>query len=513
MLSRRALQMWTGSLIVVFCVAVVAFAYVSRRPLCIDSKLVEKIDRVTENGTHTAYRCALGKHVPYDGKLNQITHDFAQRLMPVERFLDYFGSFQGRVSLTMLKSPETYFKIRDHEIYATEDFLNSPGQLEKAMFKIWLRDQMHDAALENSLSEDVLSDFLWTTVKGRLNIYDPITKFNLDSQPRAMWPEVLKNSAEVCQSPWWPAKSAAICQALRGARDTDSQIDLGSIRPLLTQALNDAYQKIPAADKILWLQSFAKNLGHFQLPEIINSAGHDFSQAQRVVRQWISSLRLMDENFGNLFAQELAAHGFHDVAATVHFQALIIFDQTSKESEKLIEENLQSFEQSHLMGYKKADQIQFSSEGASFPLSDLGLWQADKIVLIGCGSPQLEKLQNLSVQAERLLFIDLCQKKVSLDVAAYLKQDAQLFATKNKEINFIEFHLPSLKLALQKVDMNGQQKEAWIADLLKESSKEKSKNPSILTEALGWQEPTYHSQIKAYQSQSAIEAINWYRMN
>ena len=513
MSNRHALQMWTGSLIVVFCVAVIAFAYVSRRPLCIDSKLVEKIDRVTESGTHTAYRCALRKHVPYDGKLKKITRNFGQRLVPVERFLEYLGNFHGRISLTLLKSSETYFKIRDHEIYATEELLNSPGQLEKAVMKIWLRDQMQNLALENSLSEEVLSDFLWTTLKGRLDLYDPVTRLNLGQEPLTLWPETLKNSAEVCQSPWWAAKSAVICQALRTTKESDSQIDLDSMRPLLTQSLNSAYKKIPAAQKIAWLQAFAKNLPHFQLPEGAEKTTHDFSQAQRVVGQWISSFRLVDENFGNLFAHELAYHNFHDLTAMVHFSALIIFDQTSKEGQDLVEKDLQSFEQSHLIGYKNGQQVQFSSHGVSVLLEDLGAWQADKIVMISCGSPQIEKLQDLAVQADRLLFVDLCQNKGNLDVVSYLKEDAQTFAARNKNVNFIEFHLPSLKLALQKVDINAAQKNNWIADLLNENPKDKTKKVSILTEALGWQEPIYHSQEKAYRSQSAIEAINWYRMN
>lgn len=515
MMSRRAFQLWSGLLICVFCGALIALAFVSRRPLCIDSKLVEKIDRISDSGTHTAYRCSLGKRVPYDGKLNQITHEFAQRLMPLERFTDYLGGVSNRITVTLLKSQETYFKIRSHEIYATEDLLDSPGQLEKAVLKIWLRDQVKDSMFENSLAEEVLSDFMWTAAKGKLDIYDPVSRTNLSKASAAYWPEILKSSTELCQTPWWPTKSAAICQALRGQSDSDTQIDFDSLRSLLTQAMNNAYEEVPAQERIAWLQDFAKKLSRFQIPEGVEAKQKNYLQAQQLMKKWIASLHLMNESFGNLFAAELEKRGYHDILVTVRFSALVIFDGVSKENQKLVEKSLLPLEETHFIGYKQDDQMRFASHGVTIPSSEIGSWMADKVILVGCGSPPLQKLEDISAQSERLLFVDLCKPTTHLDVASYLLQDAQAFAGKNKDVNFIEFHLPSLKLAMQKVEASAPQNPNLLVELLKETAvpEGKDKKASILTEALGWQKPTYSATAKAYRSQSAIEAINWYRVN
>jgi hypothetical protein len=417
--------------------------------------------------------------------------------------------------VTLLKSQETYFKIRNHEIYATEDLLDSPGQLEKAILKIWLRDQVKDKTFENSLAEEVLSDFIWTAAKGKLDVYDPISKTNLSKTAAAYWPEILKSSTELCQTPWWPAKSVAICQALRGQNEGDTQIDFDSLRSLLSQAMNNAYEKLPAQSRIEWLQDFARKLPSFQNPEGIETKQKNYLQAQQLMKKWIASLQGMNENFGSLFAAELEKRGYHDIFVTVRFSALVIFDSVGKDIQKMVEKDLLPFEDTHFIGYKQDDQMRFASRGVTIPVSEIGSWTADKVIMIGCGSPQLQKLEEISAQSERLLFVDACRPTAPLDVASYLTQDAQAFAAKNKDVNFIEFHLPSLKLAMQKVESSAPQNPNLLVELLKEASTDdgKDKKASILTEALGWQKPTYSSTAKAYRSQSAIEAINWYRVN
>jgi hypothetical protein len=514
MLSRRTFQFWSGVLISFFCGALIILAYVSRRPLCIDSKIVERIDRISEAGTRTAYRCSLGKHVPYDGSLEQITQRFGQRLMPLERFLEYLGGPSKRVSITLLNSPETYFKVRGQQIYATENLLKAPGQLEKAVLKIWLRDRVRDTHFENSLAEEVLSDFLWASVKGRLDIYDPVNQRNLAQVPPTHWPDVLKNSYELCDSPWWPVKSAPICQVLRGQSGADPQIDFDSLRALLSQAMIDAYEEIPAENKITFLQEFAKNLSGFQDPEGAPVAQRNYLQAQQVMKKWISGLRALNGNFGTLFAGALARHGYHDLLVTVRFNALVIFDSVSKENQGLLEKSLFPLESTRFIGYKNGDQVMFSSQGGvTIPMSEIGSWTADKIIWAGCGSPQTQKLEEMSSKSERLLFLDLCRPVARLDVAPYITADAEAFAAGNKDVNFIEFHLPSLKLAMEKVEAQGASDPNLLVELLKQSSDGKDKQASFLTEALGWQKPIYSSSIKAYRSQSAIEAINWYRVN
>jgi hypothetical protein len=512
MLSHRFIQNSTAFLIVVFCATLVLFAYLSRRPLCIDSKLVEKIDRVVESGTHTAYRCSLRKHVAYDGGLNNITQEYAQRLAPVERFIEYLGGFRGRLTITLMKSSEVYFKIQDHQIYATENFLNLPGQLEKTVLKIWLHDQGL-AAKDQSLAEEVLSDLFWAAAEGHLNIEDPFTRLNLDEEPRAQWPEMLRDTVGLCQTPWWLSRSAAICQALRQTKQNPGKIDLGSVRPLLSQSLIETYEQIPAAKKMTWLKALISNLSLMHFPETESRTDKSFSAALRTVRQWMSNFRSFDDHFANRFSQQLELHGFRDLTATVHFQALVIYDQIPEQVQRQVEENLQSLERSHLIGYQSGDQIQFSSRGISVTLGDLGAWQADKVIWLGCGSPALDKLKEYSAQTERLLFVDACHEKQTLNIASYLHADAQNFAAKNKAINFIEFHLPSLQLALQKLELQGNKDNDWIRELLKGSAEGQPQKSSLLTEVLGWQEPHYHSQEKAYRSQSAIEAIEWYRVN
>lgn len=76
----------------------------TRRPLCIESKVVERIDRLGVQGTDTVYRCAVNRETPFSTYFSEQSRDLTYRIQKTERLLESIEPFERKVQLTISES-------------------------------------------------------------------------------------------------------------------------------------------------------------------------------------------------------------------------------------------------------------------------------------------------------------------------------------------------------------------------------------------------------------------------
>ncbi|RYZ81363.1 MAG: hypothetical protein EOP04_24125 [Proteobacteria bacterium] len=201
--SRWILPFLVASL----CVLTLSMLFLSRRPLCIDSRVVERIDRANES----VFQCSQNRHIPYSIYFTEYLPRIEARVQQVESFLDRIAPMTSKIRLVIVKDPGSYFLIQGNTVYIGEDMLAARGHIEKALLKKWYRENSQNLFAYEGLFEEVFTDFMIYLVKGNLKLEDPFrgvqTKLN-----GSRWPQVLKSAQAYCQSPWKRSEHYKFCQ-------------------------------------------------------------------------------------------------------------------------------------------------------------------------------------------------------------------------------------------------------------------------------------------------------------
>ncbi|MEZ0392957.1 MAG: hypothetical protein ACAH59_12125 [Pseudobdellovibrionaceae bacterium] len=508
MFRIKSLQWWTGVLLGTLLILIVAFAYTARTPLCIDSKLIERIDSISDQGTASAYRCSQRKHVDYDANLVTQTRKLGPRLQQLEKYFEWLGPLKSKIHLTVIAGPGEHFRIQGREIIISESILNSEGQLEKAVFRFWFRERAPLTLQSQQLVEESLTDFLYYSFAGALDLQEPLTQISLDQDEDARWPRVLSNQKGYCDSLWKSNEHLRICQDALIER-SENEIELLTLRPLITQSLIESYKELSTQDRIEVLRFIALNFKSFQFDEknfgvtYLERKRQSYYQAISHLENWVYFFNQLGrssasvQRLSQFFQKTLKQRGFDEAMPEARLDLLVFADALN---EKQIQEILtETKAHPHaLIGIESKGKIQMGAASVPLSLQLLGEVRSPRAVYFHCGIPKLQELESLSRKIEKLTFINACgQSQFRFD--GLFNSGIEGFARQNPKVKFAEFHLPSLILAVEKL------KGKNPIDYLKQ-------NQTGSLAPIGWGDPKYDQSVDAYRAQSVIEAIDWYRL-
>lgn len=495
--SIRDVQVWIFVSVGFLMISVLVFAFIARKPLCIDSKLVERIDSISSQGTATAYRCGLHKHVEYNEKLSLQIKSLNPHMQVLEKYFDWMGLLGKRVSLTVIADSDNFFRVQGHQIFIGEKFLQSPGEIEKIVLKIWLSERIPSSVANQAVLVESLSDFLYFTLNGNFNLKDLSSGLALQDMGQLRWPRVLNHFNGYCRSSWKLNEDISRCQKqLETTGMISDRVDNLSLRPLLTQSLIAAFEKMKAGDRMRTLLQFSDNIRQAEFAK-----GVENISAERFVEQFMTYFSTLSSNqeakvFSILIENELRQRGFSDI------------NQSQKTFDYIVYAD--DLEKTWLSQLKKANErwdiaidhkgMQIANEESAIALQSMDKVHAKIGIMVSCGDIDFDRIKSVSKKVEKLLYIKFCDER-DLDLLPYFEKGVSGLATKNKNIQFIEFHMPSLRLALKRTPSLDNVR------VLQEVSIQKR-----LFDYLGWQEPDYDGLMKAYRAKSVIEAVDWYRL-
>jgi hypothetical protein len=132
----------------------------TKKPLCIDSKLVYRIDRVSSDGVHEAYSCQANRKVEYDEKLASFIREVSSQTSHLQSL---FSSDFLPVRVTILQGMQNVVRVQHDEIFLSQDQLENTTQLQRNLMKIWLRQNLKIVDMQKSFLEEALVDFVQDT--------------------------------------------------------------------------------------------------------------------------------------------------------------------------------------------------------------------------------------------------------------------------------------------------------------------------------------------------------------
>lgn len=507
-------QRWfLPGLVATFCILTLGVFYMSRKPVCIDSKVVDRIDR----GSEFVFRCSLGRHVAFSTFFSEHLPEIEQRVLQIEKFVRTVSPFKNNYRLVILPNKPHYFLIKDNFIYIGEPLLQTYGHLEKALLKVWYRENAQNLFAYENLFEEVFTDFMLFLTQGKLKIEDPFrgarTKVG-----GSRWPQVIKSMESYCQSPWKQSEHYQFCSRLQTQPSAlNDQITELSVRPLLVSSWVEAYKVLSFKDQYRFVRSLLELLSGDHDPELplVKTGGYvpqgaplrEASEAVKNVYNFLLSSSLTKDSeahriFASLVANNLSRYGFNDALGGVHFDLLIM-------SEAKVNPKSDQFK--HFMGLAKKNPrmsiaVKDSENLWMLPSFYPVRWrsmesiQANRVVYSKCGSYDFNFVWQFATNTEKLMILNVC-KDQRFQLVGYLKEGPESFGEQNKDIPFIQFHIPSLlmrKDQLSQVDS--------VYDLV---SRRQLESPGF--RSLGWQKLIWSERAQAYQPKSHIDGIEWFK--
>jgi hypothetical protein len=509
-------ERWLISLATGFFVALMALMISSKKPLCIDSRIVDKIDRVSAQQTETVYKCSSSIPTPYSRYFDENKDQLETRIENVSVFLRNIEPFNKNIQIRINELQPIIFKITDHQIEIGAQLLASPLHFERALMKIWLQERLKKDLHSQQLFVEVAADFLLFAANGSLEIEDPVLKVKTKIGG-VRWPQVLKSRDGYCESPWKASEHYTDCAQIKDSEVLNSELLLSmSLRPLMTSVWIKAYSDLSFKEQSHFLNLLPRYLQTQQLSsekaiEMVMGDTHPLKQGMMNIKKMTdlmnSSSLIQNEfeyrEFYSRVASNLQQSGVTDSFAEAYFDYLFEYPETISVKSTLftnLEKVAVQFPQLQI-AIKDKDQIWILPGHSSLPLQSFDQIHSQQHIFLAClGLKEIEMKQFFN-HTEKLLLIKGCDQDKNTDYQALVSDGIQNFSRKNKHLAFIQFHLPSFESkAKELLHIKN------FFDLVQ--SRDVSK-PEFQT--LGWSQIQWYEDSQAYKPQAVVDAIEMFR--
>lgn len=479
--------------------------YLSRKPLCIDSRAVERLDRIDVSGAvDTAWSCGIGKDAPWSQVLFRRLPGWERRLAPVEDALTRIEPFKKPLHVVILKERPWAFRWADGTLFIGDKLVDAEGHFERAIVKAWLAERDPNFA-SGDLASEVATDLVFGMVTGGLGLEDP--GHSLRTKTGARWPLALKDAANYCASPWKLSEHYELCD--------DSPAVLSerawrlSLRSVLSSSTLAAWWSLPLVDRLDFYR---------RLPDwvrggsavVVDTEKEGLESAVMTIHAFQKMIASKSPLFAsaNAFAKSLDTQlrqaGFAETDDRVSFDVLVLSDFPLDGASALVQQ-LTAFASAHpTMKIATKDPLGLMLLPTRGRLNVDGVKElkASRVAVLRCGRFDFDWVLSFDGIAQRLFVVDSCGSKLP-DLRSWVAKDAEGFATANKDFRFIQFHLPSLVARKQNLNR--------AMDVLTLVEKRDVADPVFQT--LGWQELNWSQSANAYHPRAQIDAIEWFRLN
>lgn len=499
-----------------FCLLSLVVLQMTKRPLCIDSRVVERIDRLAGQSSESVYRCALNKETPYSTYFGQQLKDLGARIQQTEKVLESLEPFEKKIQLTIMEDHPYLYRIQGHQIFIGSKLLEAPGHLEKALAKIWYRERSETLFAQQNLMEEVVTDFLVYLQSGDLDIGDPNTHLTTAVR-KVKWPYVLKSIAAYCDSSWKQSEHFATCQNHTGAEtDLKDQVTEMSLRPLLVSSWIRSYKKLSMKERFNFTANLSQLLHSEHNPHLPMMGGLTSettllkaAEAIKNINLFVSSSHLNKEStsyrqFVANLTNELRTSGFQEAFAEAAFDVLFVSQEPLTENSKVFQEfeQISKAQPKLQMALRDSQNLWMLPSRYPIPIASFGQIKADRTIVEKCGGYNFSYVMDYAEITEKLLVVDRCDLQKQVQYEKFLSDGAEGFAIQNKGLSFVQFHLPSLLMKREEL--------AQVANVFEFIQKRDLESASF--KSLGWREVRWSQQANAYQPKAYVDAIEWFRV-
>ncbi len=510
------LERWLMSLSAGIFAALLVLIVSSKKPLCIDSKVVERIDRVTLEKTETVFRCSSSGAVPYSRYFDENKDLLESRIENVAMFIRNIEAYERPIQIRINEVQPIIFKITDHHIEIGSQLFNSSAHFERALFKVWLQERLKKDLPSQQLFVEVAADFLLYALNGNLVIEDPILKLKTKIGG-SRWPQVLKSKDGYCESPWKVSEHFTECALIKNQENLSSDLLLSlSLRPLMTSVWIKSYDELSFKEKNRFLHLMPRYFQTQQLSSekaiaMVMSDTHPLKQGMMNIKKMTdlmnSSSLIQNEieyrEFYSRVAQNLQQAGVNDSFAEAYFDYLFEYpDDISMQS--VLFKNIEEASLNHpqlQIALKDKNQIWILPGHFSLPLKSFDQIRTQQHVFFACLSLKEIEMTQFFKHTEKLLLIKGCDQTKKINYASLISDGVQGFSRKNKHLSFIQFHVPSFESKANEL--------LHIKNFFDLVQNRDVSKPEFQT--LGWSQIQWYEDSQAYKPKAIVDAIELFR--
>lgn len=493
-----------------------------KKPLCIDSMVVHKIDRVSVAQTESAYSCNLNRVVNYSSELEGYINKISPSVERTILLLNSMKPFRNKLQISVREDRPLMFEVNKNRINIGTQFINLDYHLSRALIKAWIFENKNNLKIDTSLFEESMTDFILFFATGRLELEDPVDKVRT-KLGSVKWPQVIKTTKGYCTSAWKYAEHIESCESSQNNQITidaneanqDAAAAIYSLRPLLTSSLIGSYSELKPKQRRDLIQNLDKIIFNMHLPseKVIESMLVDANPLHNGIininkfTDLILSTTLKSRNevyqFYTGITQQLQQFGVTDTFAEAYFDYVIEYtgriDQNSAFYKAL--DSAAAKNSNVQIALKDSKNIWILPSKTALPISVFNQIQSRQTVFWGCDNNKNVQVSQFFRKTEKLMLINECDQTTTFDFEALFQDGVKGFIGKNHKIKFVQLHLPSIEMI---------QSELATSQNYFELVKSRDISQKEF-KTLGWSQVQWKKDLQAYRPKAVIDAIEYFR--
>ena len=453
--------------LLLFC-SLATFVVLAKRPLCLDSELISKVDRWTDSKKVTAFSCARAKWIPFDQELQTELPEISKKLHPLELVLGHTKNPKGPwIEVIWLNEPEGTLRIQDDKIFISQDLMQSKDRLNEAVARLWLRALDPSGTLANSVLEGALA---WVLL--------------LDA-----------GSLEATSSPWMQRLKMEGPGLLAGSTSQAlGQVLFAGMKDLSVRESAQIPQEIAR-----FVNSLQEQNASLRESDSVPSVGELSDRLEEIL---VQLERYRPKNLNAVNAWEHWTASAHARLQTPHakFVELVeISPDLESQTEDLILSIKSQPNPNSTWALISGQKIWLSGVSEPLAIETFPHLKTFQVTYVSCKEPTPEILNALEKQSDRIFLAHHCGALGQLIFSGLLKGGFDDFAKDNPNLSFVQLHMGSMPKTLANK----------TPELLNSVYTKNWSSPLFLD--LGWQRPEWDQQIKAFRAHSVNDAIQAFR--
>lgn len=457
-----------------FGVLILVIIVMTRKPICIDSKLVEKIDRVSGSVREEIYRCDMNKAVRFSSYWARSARDLSARLYDIEVVLDRLGFISLRAPrLVILSESKEVVYSHQSTVYLSEDLFSREGWLERELVKYWLRDKNENLFSQNPLLAEALVENILFMSSGTVDFQKYKIKNN-NLSLNYVWPQNLKSSSLECRYLKRFSDNISFCLSI------GFKPQVQDVKPYFVKSWMESFSVLRLSERMSFVKSIAE-----MTPEGFQKTS-------------IGTRFLID------LASRLEKYGVDQAVDKPEFDLVYVLDQKLEDA-GLLKKSIQDFSQSNdklRIAVIDSEKVLFLPSGSLLSKKLLKSWNTKQLIYQSCSNINFNQINSFNLTSDKLLLIRSCAQNEEHFLQKYYQLGASGFASQDSFSPFIHFHLPSLALKSAELDSSKD-----VFELLKQNGTD-----STVAQELGWQKIEWKKELKAYSPRAYVDAIDLFRL-
>lgn len=453
--------------ILLFC-SLGTFVVLAKKPLCLDSELISKVDRWTDTKKVTAYSCSRAKWIPFDEELQTELPEISKRLHPLELLLGHTKNPKGPwIEVVWLNEPVGTLRIQDDKIFISQDLMQSKNRLNEAVARLWLRALDPSAGLANSVLEGALA---WVLL--------------LDS-----------GTMDPSSAPWMQRLKMEGSGLLAGsASQALGQILFAGMKDLSVRESAQIPQEIAR-----FVNSLQDQNASLRESDSIPTLGELSDRLEEILVQ-LERYRPKNPNAVNAWEHWTAsAHARLQTPHAKFVELIEISPDLDSQTEDMILSIKSVSNPNTSWAVVSGQKIWLSGTSEPLAVEAFPHLKTFQVTYVSCKDPTPETLNILEKQSDRIFLAHHCGALGQLAFSGLLKGGFEDFAKDNPNLSFVQLHMASMPKALA----------SKTPELLNSVYKKNWNSPLFID--LGWQRPEWDQQIKAFRAHSVNDAIQAFR--